>query len=279
MEYYYNYRPSPGDPAAKKVARVEEISATPPVVGPRLEALATQLALHHPDIRRELGLADGEDGSAIPVTLEVSQSERSRHLCAAPVFHHKGLALWTLVDLADWQVIGWQWTTVENGRPSLKVTERSLQNDAIMEAYCDTDRKLARDGWDITYRLTRSDGLEIVNVAFQGKPVLRSAKLVEWHVSYLFNNGFGYTDAMGCPMFSSSKVVAFRGPELAGLPARPKPWRAPVLKCRISAARCGRWPATFTGDQNRCSSTPTAGSGSPPRIWAAAASRACGTGR
>ena len=218
--YFYNYSTVAWvDSAAKKVARVEEISATPPVVSPRLEALATQLALRHPDIRRELGLADGDDGAGIKVTVEVSQSERSRHLCAAPVFHHKGLALWTLVDLADWQVIGWQWTTLENGRPSLKVTERSLQNDAIMEAYCDTDRKLARDGWDITYRLTRSDGLEIVNVAFQGKPVLRSAKLVEWHVSYLFNNGFGYTDAMGCPMFSSSKVVAFRGPEQAGIPA------------------------------------------------------------
>ena len=48
--YFYNYSTVAWvDSAAKKVARVEEISATPPVVSPRLEALATQLTLRHPD--------------------------------------------------------------------------------------------------------------------------------------------------------------------------------------------------------------------------------------
>jgi len=76
-------------------------------------------------------------------------------------------------------------------------------------------------------------------------PVLRSAKIVDWHVSYqqestepidptteayvagrrvefvAGENGkymFGYNDAMGCPLFSTSVVLAFNGPQVRDLP-------------------------------------------------------------
>jgi len=49
---------------------------------------------------------------------------------------------------------------------------------------------------------------------YQERPVLESAKLVDWHVSYSQQEGFGYSDAIGCPIFSQAAVVAFNGPEL-----------------------------------------------------------------
>ena len=44
--------------------------------------------------------------------------------------------------------------------------------------------------------------VEIYDVRFNGIPVLTSAKLVEWHVSYSEREGFGYSDAVGCPNFA-----------------------------------------------------------------------------
>ncbi|KAA3638758.1 MAG: hypothetical protein DWQ02_04720, partial [Bacteroidetes bacterium] len=76
------------------------------------------------------------------------------------------------------------------------------------------DNDLEKDNWKITYELTSSDGLEIKNVTFGNQPVIESAKLVDWHVSYSFKEGFGYSDAMGCPVFSAAAVVAFAGPEV-----------------------------------------------------------------
>ena len=44
---------------------------------------------------------------------------------------------------------------------------------------------------------------------FGGRPVLESAKLVDWHVSYSESDGFGYSDAVGCPVFSAAAAFSF----------------------------------------------------------------------
>jgi hypothetical protein len=62
--------------------------------------------------------------------------------------------------------------------------------------------------------LTSSDGLRIAQVSFNGKPILQSAKLVDWHVSYSGTDGFGYSDAVGCPYFSQAAVIAFEPPKI-----------------------------------------------------------------
>ncbi|HEY0261919.1 MAG TPA: hypothetical protein VGB95_02760, partial [Chitinophagales bacterium] len=51
-------------------------------------------------------------------------------------------------------------------------------------------------------------------VYYEGKPILMSAKLVDWHVSYSNTDGFGYSDAVGCPYFSSATVVAVEPPRI-----------------------------------------------------------------
>jgi hypothetical protein len=41
--------------------------------------------------------------------------------------------------------------------------------------------------------------------------------LVDWHVSYSKTDGFGYSDAVGCPYFSSATVVAVEAPKILEL--------------------------------------------------------------
>jgi hypothetical protein len=69
----------------------------------------------------------------------------------------------------------------------------------------------------MNYILTSSDGLRISEVDFNGKRVINSAKLVDWHVSYSNTDGFGYSDAVGCPFFSTAAVVAYTPPKIMDL--------------------------------------------------------------
>ena len=109
-----------------------------------------------------------------------------------------------------------------------------------MENFCQKNTELEKNGWKLTYRITGSDGLEIINASYKGKEVLKSAKIVDWHVSYKQKGAkdldrstptiiegrlveyniedddnylFGYNDAMGCPMFSTSVVLPFNAPQ------------------------------------------------------------------
>jgi hypothetical protein len=118
------------------------------------------------------------------------------------------------VDLTDNKLVGVRWTDLgKSGKPNV-VTQKGLQNDFVTTEYCRKENALARAGWKMNFMLTSSDGLRLSNVSFNGQPVLKSAKLVDWHVSYSRKDGFGYSDAVGCPVFSQAAVVAFGGPAL-----------------------------------------------------------------
>jgi hypothetical protein len=155
----------------------------------------------------------------VKTALNGSQCERSHHLCVAPTFLRpaEGRALWAIVDLTDGKLVGVRWTDLGAGEAQ-PVTEQALQDAVVMAEYCETPHSLSRDGWDLTYLLTSSDGLEVKDVKYGGRPVLKSAKLVDWHVSYSGEDGFGYSDASGCPLFSTASVVAFNGPVVEDLP-------------------------------------------------------------
>ena len=55
-------------------------------------------------------------------------------------------------------------------------------------------------------------GGDVRNVRYNGAKVAESLKMVDWHVSYSLRDGFGYSDAVGCPVFSSAAVLAYNGP-------------------------------------------------------------------
>jgi hypothetical protein len=186
-----------------------------PDLPPHLVQLATQIAVNAPEVQSALGYKPEEREALMAGTktsLNKSRCERSRHLCVAPTFVKGDRALWAIVDLTDNTLVGVRWTNV--GSTGLAVTERKLQNSSLTDDYCTTERDLERDGWSLKYILTSSDGLRISEVRYQGKPQFRSVKMVDWHVSYSNTDGFGYSDAIGCPYFSHAAVIAIEPPRI-----------------------------------------------------------------
>jgi hypothetical protein len=186
-----------------------------------LRNLAVKIAVESLEVQNALGVKPDEKDALMASTktsLNRTRCERSRHLCVAPTFIKGNKALWAIVDLTDHRLVGIRWTDIGNSGPAAPmVTEKRLQDDKITSCYCEVEQKLNKNGWNMNYMLTSSDGLRISDVSFNNKPVVRSAKLVDWHVSYSGTDGFGYSDAVGCPYFSQAAVVAWEIPKVAEL--------------------------------------------------------------
>ncbi|MCB0071623.1 MAG: hypothetical protein KDE20_09210, partial [Caldilineaceae bacterium] len=205
------------DTATGTVLDVQHLQDMQPELPPALAELAQQIALNAPETATELGYKPSDVTMPnVKTALNNSACEESKHLCVAPTFLVGDRALWAIVDLTDNQLVGLRWTALGDfsaGRP----TQELVQLEEIFDEYCNTINSLEQDGWRLDYVLTGSDGLRISDVTFNGAPVLDSAKVVDFHVSYSSQEGFGYSDAVGCPAFSSSAVVASGPPEVEEL--------------------------------------------------------------
>ena len=233
----------------KAVLSVQNYSNMQPDISLRLTRIAQQIAINAPEVIKELKYTPAiKDMSMANVraALKESPCENSAHLCVAPTFadHQNQEALWAIVDLTDLKLAAAKWAGLGKTTTPACISERSLQNRVIMKNYCQKETVLEKNGWQFDYRLTGSDGLEIRNASFQGDMVFTSAKIVDWHVSYQQKKGvtldttveayiegrrvefnrddddnyfFGYNDAMGCPMFSTSVVLPFNGPQTRDL--------------------------------------------------------------
>lgn len=203
-----------------KAIGVNHIPQTQPDIPANLKDLAVQIAINSPEVKEALGFKPGNSMTLMASTktsLNRTRCERSHHLCVAPTFVKNDKALWAIVDLTDFRLVGTRWTNIGTTGPAAPITEKKLQDDKITSCYCELEQSLHKDGWNMKYMLTSSDGLRISDVTFDSKAVLRSAKLVDWHVSYSGTDGFGYSDAIGCPYFSQAAVVAWTVPEVADL--------------------------------------------------------------
>jgi len=237
------------DVSHKRVLNVTHYPNMQTDISLRLAHIAQAIALHAPEVTKELGEKPSKKDitmANVRGSLQGSPCQNSTHLCVAPTFtnHQKEEALWAIVDLTELKLAAAKWAGLGKTTTPACISERSLQNRYIMENFCQKDTYIEKDGWKITYRLTGSDGLEMRDVSFNGKPVFTSAKIVDWHVSYQqkgaealdtttetyiegrrveFVRGeegnylFGYNDAMGCPMFSTSVVLPFNGPQVREL--------------------------------------------------------------
>lgn len=206
------------DVASASVVAVEYYAATQPDIPADLVKLATDIAVHAPEVTAALGVKPEAAEAMMASTktaLSRTRCERSQHLCVAPTFMAGERALWAIIDLTDYRLVGVRWTNLGQASSAQPVTEKSLQDEVITANYCDRTQNLAQAGWSVDYMLTSSDGLRISNVTFNGKPVLDDAKVVDWHVAYSATEGFGYSDAVGCPVFSQAAVVAARPPAIA----------------------------------------------------------------
>jgi hypothetical protein len=191
-----------------------------PDLSPSLAKLATHIAIQSSAVREALGYAPGAEDALMAATktaLNHSRCERSQHLCVAPTFLKDGKALWAIVDLTDLRLVGIRWTNVGDPGVAAPLTEKQLQNDKINACFCEIEQPLEKNGWQMKYMLTSSDGLRVSDVRYKNQPILRSAKLVDWHVSYSGVDGFGYSDAVGCPTFSQAAVIAWEPPKVSTL--------------------------------------------------------------
>ncbi|HHB78922.1 MAG TPA: hypothetical protein ENK85_06785 [Saprospiraceae bacterium] len=214
--YYNTVRQAFIDKTSRKVVKVVSSPGKSPHLTNEMQVLSQKIAMAYPQVQTQLGLTTGAIPASYEVVVRSSKCERSRHLCSAVIVTRKGSeeSLWILVDLTELKAIGYQWMPRWDERRPQLVTERSLQNEVITKNYCQDTTTIERNRWRIHYQLTNSDGIEIFDAYYNGKPVLTSAKLVDWHVSYPDKKDFGYSDAMGCPQFSSAAVVAFEPPEI-----------------------------------------------------------------
>lgn len=204
------------DVGAQRVVAVTRIPQTQPDIPAHLTELAAHIAGTADEVKNALGgVAENPLMTNTKTSLNRTKCERSQHLCVAPTYVSGEKALWAIVDLTDLTLVGVRWTQVGSTGPA--VTEKSLQNEVLTEKYCETNNTLEKNGWKLNYMLTSSDGLKVSDVSFQGKPILISAKLVDWHVSYSNSEGFGYSDAVGCPYFSQAAVVAAIEPKTADI--------------------------------------------------------------
>ncbi|MBX2835271.1 MAG: hypothetical protein KTR35_00370, partial [Gammaproteobacteria bacterium] len=210
----------------EEILVINSLPETQPDLSPRLQALAMSIAKHEPAVRLEIDrfLKDNDTDTApediLPLMVSTKSAvknslcERSKHLCVAPTYVLGDQALWVIVDLTDMKVAGLRWTTVGETGPPVILTQRIIENEYVFKNYCEKITQLERNGWRLNYHLTTSDGLRVADATFNDQHVFNSAKVVDWHVSYSRQENFGYSDATGCPMFSSAVVVAYEGPKI-----------------------------------------------------------------
>ncbi len=231
------------DANENKLLELKYFKNMQPDISLRLKKIAQEIALNSPKIKKELGESPSiKEMSMANVrgSLNNSPCENKMHLCVAPTFsyHDKEEALWAIVDLTDLKLAAAKWAGLGKTATPSCIAERSLQNRVIMEKYCRNNTLHKEDNWELSYRITGSDGLEVIDASYKGQTVLKSAKIVDWHVAYEgkgnvqdsndivlagrhveFVEGedkflFGYNDAMGCPMFSTSVVLPFNSPRV-----------------------------------------------------------------
>lgn len=205
----------------KKVLYTNYYAQTQPDIPTHLKTLALKIAVNSIAIQSALGYTPKETEALMANTqtaLNRTKCERSRHLCVAPTFVKGDKALWAIVDLTEQKLVGVRWTNVGADKTvTTNITERRLQDDKVTACFCEKETALNKNGWQLNYMLTSSDGLRVSDVSFNGTKILTSAKLVDWHVSYSGTDGFGYSDAVGCPYFSQSAVVAIETPKILAL--------------------------------------------------------------
>lgn len=199
---------------------VSTVPQSQPDIPGYLKELALKIAVNSKEVSEALGYKPGEEEALMANTktaLNNTRCEQSMHLCVAPTFIKGDKALWAIVDLTDHRLVGVRWTNTGTTGGPQRISERKLKFDKIMECYCKQVTKLEKQDWKLNYVLTTSDGMRISEVTYKDKLVINNAKIVDWHVSYSNTDGFGYSDAVGCPEFSQAAVIAVTDPRVSDI--------------------------------------------------------------
>lgn len=161
-----------------------------PGINRRLADRALELALNDPGVIDALGFRPTQaDMAPVAAGLRGSTCDQG-HLCAGPTFRVGNRILWAIVDLTTETVTALRWTNVSDDGRFVPYEP---------EGFCPQPGSVGRDGWAMSYETSGTDGLRIYNVTYQGRSVLTSASLPEWHVDYNGEYQFpGFFDLTGC---------------------------------------------------------------------------------
>jgi hypothetical protein len=206
------------DLTTRRVLSVRNMLGIQPEISPRLERIALELAAASPLVTKALGRAPSLDEfimATSKASLAQTRCERSQHLCVAPTIVEGKTALFVVVDLTALKVVGARWSKL--GRAASVPSEKRVQNETISREYCERATTVERNGWKFNFQITSSDGVRVADVEYKNAKLFKSVKTVDWHVSYGWKDKLGYSDAVGCPVFSQAAVVAIDPPEFETL--------------------------------------------------------------
>lgn len=159
-----------------------------PGINKRLSDLAIEIARNHPDVIEVLGYRPASADLA-PVDAGLVGSVCAQgHLCVSPNFRDGDYNLLAVVDLTDERLVGVSRLAIGNNEAAASAVPFTPEG-------CPEPGSVTRDGWDLDYATTGTDGLRVYDVTFKGVPVMTSAKTVEWHADY---GSAGYEDTPGC---------------------------------------------------------------------------------
>ena len=172
-----------------------------PGINKRLADLALEIALNAPEVHEALGFRPlTADMAPVDASLLNTACEEG-HLCVSPTFDLGDRALWAVVDLTAEELAGLTWT--------LLAPETTSDQATAPDGSCPPAGSVDRDGWQLDYGVTGTDGLRLADVRYNGQLVLTSIKLLEWHVDY---GSVGFQDVTGCGGGGGGFHIAPYGP-------------------------------------------------------------------
>lgn len=175
---------------------VFEVPNTFPLINKRLYNRAVELIRASADVEAALGFAPAVSQIGVMDQHNMGTQCDGGHLCAGTTFFTDSGTVWVLVDLTEDKIAKIWWSE----RPQdLRSSAYSLRPQEA-PTDCNTTIHVNRNGWNMDYRTTPTDALEITNLTFDvnGAPqtVATRMKLIEWHAHYPGN--WGYRDYTGC---------------------------------------------------------------------------------
>jgi hypothetical protein len=164
-----------------------------PGINRRLADRAMEIALNEPTVVEIIGQQrTSSDWAPMDSTLVGSACEAG-HMCVAPTFDMGDYILWAIVDLTDDRFVDTFWTATDGLRTGPVPYPDAY--DTLTPQGCPEPGIATRNGWVVNYNVTGTDGLRVSDVTYNNAVVIRSGKLVEWHVDY---GGSGFQDIIGC---------------------------------------------------------------------------------
>lgn len=193
------------DVAAGRVLDVLYQPGVRPGINKRLADRALEIAFNAPEVIEVLGYRPvAADWPPMDADLAGSECDGSQ-FCVAPTFHLGNYIVWAFVNLTTEEFVKLAWTPSQPYDPALS-TE-------ILYGGCPAPGTVSRDGWELSFETTPSDGMRVYDVRFNGRDILRNAKIAEWHVHY--TSGSGFVDAPGCgggagfPIYPTGETKVF----------------------------------------------------------------------